>query len=543
MAILITGALLRLWGIHWGLPNYLHYYSYHPDENVLFGAAASIDIFNGQFDPHFYNYGSLYIYLVNLGITLAAAFGWINLEISDIASNVNQVANIYLTGRIIAMIMGLATIYFVYILGRKAYGKLEGILAAAFLAVLPIHVMHSQFMAVDVPCTLFVVLSVIFGVRLLDGCRLRDYLFAGLFAGFAAGTKYNAGIVLIAPIILHFYADKSSPIGKIISPKLFGMITAAIVGFILATPGVFINQQQFIRDFVYEMHHASTGHGLVFVKTGSGYIYHLIHSLLPGMGLPILIISIAGILYAIKKHRPVDVALLAFVLIYYFMIGSAKVRFARYTIPMLPILTLFAGRLIADIYAWLSMRKASAYFLKNICTIVLALVIAYTALYSIALDNFMAAKDTRDRSIEWIRDHIEKGATIGLPTIPWFYTPPFDPEIAMSVDANERLYAAQGFTDYMLSISPASEWNADFLIQESPQYVVISEFEIADRLRIGDHDAKEYLRVLNSRYYIYKTFKATPNIMGIKFPTVVNLPHDMSYPNPKITIYAKKGVD
>lgn len=542
MLLIITVAVsLRIWGLKWGLPNYLHYYSYHPDENVLFSAVTQIDLFNGYLDPGFYNYGSLYIYFVNIATTFAALMGWLNLNFTNLGENINQIANIYLTGRVVAVIMSLLTVFFVYVLGKKAYGRREGLLAASLMAIIPIYVMHSKFMAVDVPCTLFITLSMIFAFRLMDGCRFRDYLFAGLFAGLAAGTKYNAGLALIVPVIMHFYADKSNIMQRIINAKLFAMIAFTIIGFIIATPGILINQQQFIHDFMYEVGHVKEGHGLVFANTGSGYIYHLLHSLLPGLGLPLFIIALLGVVYAIKKHTYIDIALLAFVAVYYFVIGSAQVRFSRYIIPMLPVLALFASRFMLDLHARYSIGIGMACFAQKMWTIVIIFVIAYTLLHTASLSTMMASVDTRDSSIEWIRENIDKGSTIGLPTIPWFYTTPFDPEIALPIQSENRLQEAQGFTDYLLCVSALEEWDTDFLARESPQYVVTSEFEKVDRIRIKDPSIERYMKYLNKNYKVYKSFNDSPNIMGVKFPIFVSLPHDMSYISPEIVVYAKKG--
>ena len=69
--VLVGAALLlglRAAGLWWGLPNSEHYFSYHPDEIFLllpsFGFAA------GDWNPHFFNYGTLYIYLVGIPAVL-----------------------------------------------------------------------------------------------------------------------------------------------------------------------------------------------------------------------------------------------------------------------------------------------------------------------------------------------------------------------------------------------------------------------------------------------------------------------------------------
>ena len=543
LAVMSIAVILRVCGIRWGLPNELHYYSYHPDENMVLAAATKVNPFDGNFDPGFYNYGSFYIFIVSIGIVIATLTGWVNLNWDDLGANIGQVSNMYLTGRITAVLMGIATVYFVYVLGKKAYSKRIGILAALFMAILPIHVMHSKFMAVDVPSTMLATVALIFAIRLSEGCRLRDYIFAGIFAGLAAGTKYNAGLVLIAPLVMHLYTSKSNPLLRLFDPKLIGMAACAVIGFIIGTPGVFINQPQFIHDFLYEINHARTGHGLVFTDTGSGYVFHLIHSLLPGMGLPILILAIAGIIYALKKHKPADIAFFSLITVYYLIIGAAQTRFARYTIFMLPVLSLFAARMTVDLYDRLSEAKLSAGTLKKSFAALIILIVGYTMIYSISLDNMMASKDTRDRSTTWINDNIPQGAAIGLPATPWFFTPPFYPEMGLPVQAEERLKDAQEFTGYRLEISSENEWDADFLKQESPDYVAISSFEAIDRLRIQDTAALGYYKVLSEDYHVLRTFSSKPRLFGITMPLPVKLPHDMSYVSPEITIYARKGVE
>lgn len=535
--------ILRICGIRWGLPNEMHFYSYHPDENMVLAAATRVDVLNGRLDPGFYNYGSLFIFIVSIGIVVATMTGWVNLNWDDLGANISQVSNLYLTGRIAAVLMGIATVYFVYVLGRKAYGRRVGMLAALFMGILPIHVMHSKFMAVDVPSTMLATVALIFAIRLSEGCRLRDYIFAGIFAGLAAGTKYNAGLVLIAPFVMHLYYSKVCPVYRLVDPKLYGMIGCAVIGFILGTPGILINQSGFINDFMFEINHAKTGHGLVFTDTGSGYLYHLIHSLLPGMGLPLLILTIISIIYALKKHQSVDIAFFSLIGVYYLIIGAAQVRFARYTIFMLPVLTLFAARMTIELYDRLSESKTASGALRKALTAFLVLITGYTLLYSASLNKVMTSRDTRDTSITWIRENITQGTSIGLPMIPWFYTPPFYPDMGIPVVADERLQHAQDFTDYQLVLSSQDEWDGEYLKRESPDYVVISSFEAVDRLRIGDASALGYYKVLTDDYDVKQDFTSSPRLFGIRMPLPVKLPHDMSYPSPEIIIYARKGVE
>jgi len=539
IAVIILAVGLRIWGIRWGLPTSLHYFSYHPDETITLFAATEVNLLEGRLDPGFYNYGSLYIYLVNIAVLLASSYGLINLPSGDIFSAIGEFAKMYMAGRAVAVLLGIITVYLVYLLGKRAYGRGAGFLAALFMAVMPIHVMHSKFLAVDVPATFFVALALIFAVRITEGHRLRDYLLAGLFAGLAAGTKYNAGLVILAPIVAHLATGKARPFLRATSPKLFAILLLGIAGFLIGMPGALLNRDKFVRDFLYEAMHAEAGHGLVFVGTPCGYVYHATHSLLAGTGLPLLVLASIGVLYAVWKRTPGDLALLAFAIAYYAVIGAAQVKFARYTIPLLPILAILAARFSVDLVSRLWSGRSLARLAGYLMTLAVLLVAGYTAAYSLAIDMVFARPDTRDLAAAWARRSVPQGSSIGLPTIPWFYTPPLDPYFGLLSPA-ERYERVRESTDYMLIVSESSEWNADFLQQELPDYVILSEFEYKDRLRIRDAAARGYFDILRRDYRLEREFRNSLVRKSRIFPVDV-LPHDMSYASPTILIYSRKA--
>src|SRR5258708_4219506 len=54
-----------------------------------------------------------------------------------------------------------------------------------------------------------------------------------------------------------------------------------------------------------------------------------------------------GVVWAMARHTLEDGLLLVFALPYYLLIGGAEIKFARYVVPILPVLLLFAARLLA----------------------------------------------------------------------------------------------------------------------------------------------------------------------------------------------------
>lgn len=556
--MLAIAVALRVWGLDWGLPTGQHYLSYHPDETVILNAASNVNVLGGEFDPRFYNYGSVFIYLVNIVMTVGMLAGSIHLG-GDPASSVGGLARIYMGGRILAVVLGTLTIYAVYALGRRIYGKPVGLMAALLMAVAPLHVMYSKFMAVDVPATFFLVLSLIYAGRIPRDARTRNYILAGLFAGLAAATKYNAGLVLLSLLAVHAASIKGRPIIRVFDLRLLSGMLSAAAGFLIGCPGVVLNTKAFVRDFRFEMLHVSTGHGLVFAETGSGFLYHLTHSLLPGLGPALLLIGLIGVLYALAKARPLnglarlllpwraqtpvpetaasDWMLIVFLAAYYAVIGAAEVRFARYVIPILPVIALLAARAIVELEQWLAQRNR---FSAVAVTVVALLAIGYTAAYSAALDTLFAFRDTRDQAATWIKANVPEGSSIGMPTTPWFYTPPLLPDFGIA-DPAERLAAVDQSTDYVFVVDGRKEWNAQVFEEAAPDYAVVSEFEYRDRRRVGDPDYEAYASVLKRDYRLEKQFVRRPGLFGVRFPMQWDLPHDMSYASPETLVYSRRS--
>jgi hypothetical protein len=400
--------------------------------------------------------------------------------------------------------------------------------------------MHAKFLAVDVPATFFVVSALIFAMRITEGHRLRDYLLAGLFAGLAAGTKYNAGVVIIAPVAAHFATHKARFGLRSIHPKLWAIPLVAAAGFLISTPGAILNTAGFRHDFGYEVWHSQTGHGLVFADTSIGFVHHFTHSLWMGMGLPLLSLSCIGILYSLYKRKPADIVLLSFLIAYYVVIGVSQVKFARYTIPILPVLAVLAARASVELVGRLESGRPYARTAGHAVVLVLILIGLYTTAYTCALNFMMARTDTRDIAARWIWRSIPTGSSIGLPTIPWFYTPPVDPLFGL-LTADDRLVRVAECTDYQLVVSRSAEWDADLLRSEAPEYVILSRFEYGDRLRIRDRSAGEYFDVLRSDYRLERRFAREMSLFGVRIPMCRALPHDMSYASPTILIYSRKA--
>ena len=526
--ILLLALALRVWGLGWGLPSATHYFSYHPDESIVLGAAMRLNIFQGRMLPHFYNYGSLQLYLVYFANTLAFLFGNNTLIITDFAAQHAPWAHQYLVGRGLTVAMGTGTVWVTCALGQRLWGRRVGLLAALILAVMPLHAQHSHWLTVDVPATFWGTLSLLWSARLATGDPkpLRAALVAGLFAGLAAATKYNLALTLL-PLCLSllgpFPAREGTGRSRPGSGLLAGVGTAALA-FLLACPGALLDNHKFAQDFRYEAYHVQHLPGAEFTDTGSGFVYHITRNLDTGLGLPLLLLSLASIVYALYRRERGDGLLASFALPYYVLIGLAVVRYARYVIPLLPILALWTGRLLADL------SRLPHPIWRRTGVIVGAAVLAFTLADAAWLVQAMAEPDPRDRALAWLNTHAPAPAPIGFATQPWFDAPPVSPWFCAPIPGTWRQQTAP---DTLARIVYAKDWDSTAL--EHTSVVVITEDYAGVEQGSQDQERQHFIEELETGPQSAEEFNRFD-----MFGHAQNLPSDMAYPSPDIAIYARK---
>jgi 4-amino-4-deoxy-L-arabinose transferase-like glycosyltransferase len=566
--ILAAAAALRFWGLRWGLPNALHSYSYHPDEFLTLGAAGMILT---AVLPRFYNYPSLYLYIAAAAVGMGYIYGF-----------APDPAGGYLCARVVTALMGVGAVAVTYWAAschserseESASPPMAGLLAAFILCIAPLHVQHSHFATVDVPSTLFVAACLGFAGLVLNRGSWRDYILCGVMAGLAAGTKYNAGLVILALIAAHVFRDLSGAL-SILSlskerrcvaeiPKLVAGMGYAIAAFVISTPGVILQWNTFKHGFLYEVVHSMTGHGLVFAGTGNGFLYTFTSSLWYGLGPALATLFAVAAIYGLVRLDRRALTILAFALPYYALISLSQVRFARYSLPLFPAAALLIAWMACDVWRRFSpehaepvearrirptIRQATFLVLRWAWAGLLTIVLIGTLLYTIALDRLFVLPPPQDRAARWIFANIPKGSRIGVFDVPWFYSPPYTKDTGAGT--LQQRVEAHAKTPYKLQpiLSPASMAG----VWKPAHWIVVSDYEILDALRLSGSTSvpdgtDEWqvrctvagLSVVRRYYTIQRTFSDPLSALGISFGSTQSLPHDMRYSAPTIWIYQLK---
>lgn len=557
-ALLFALALgIRLVGIQWGLPNPQRDQSLHPDEPIVLLYSFQVDPFRGKLDPGFYNYGTLYLSTLSVLSQIVSGYSASAMEFPRNATprqieakNAENMGRFHLAGRILNAILGAATAWIVFAVLRRRTALVGAVIGALAVAVAPGFVVHSRFQTVDVPATFLLLLSLFWALALVpapgeppisDRLARRAALLAGVFAGLSAGTKYTGILALLALAVA--VAPRPDRWRRLLEGT-----AAAVICFFVATPGALLNPQGFWRDFQYEMTHTSTGHGLVFAALPSGFLYHLANLFL-AMGVLTVLGGLLGLGVATAKRHLWALALVAYALVYYVLIGRAEVLFLRYVLPLVPVLAIGLGWAVGQAHTASNRRWRLA---VGGAFLAVAGLGGGGLVSTVALSQMMANPDPRDEAAAWLRAN-GTGRSLGVVSDPWFQTPPTYPTTALPrsvpfAQRDERRRAARN-PEVIQWVPSNPDQRADFdpalLEQARPDLLVLSTFETDDLdriLRVGIDragpdpsirvQAERYQRFMDRLRQDYRIVRA----WGIHGPQV----HDLMYIQPRITVWERK---
>jgi len=544
LACFAFALLIRLVGIGWGLPNDLRHQSLHPDEPIIWIYSQQIDPAKGDFDPGFYNYGSLYLTTMSVVTRVVDAYGGGPTGPGEPALW-QAIGRYHLAGRIITAVAGAGTAWVVFALLRRRTHVVGATLGAAIVAVAPGFVVHSRFQTVDVPATFLLALSLFWALELaLDegtqGAQAqRAALLSGLFAGLSAGTKYTGILALIALV-------------AVVLPRpdrwrrLAEGSGAALVAFAVATPGVWLNPTAFLRDFRYEMTHTATGHGLVFAALPSGFSVHVANLAL-AMGPLLLIGGGVGLGAAAFRRYRWAWGLLAYSLAYYVLIGRAEVLFLRYVLPLVPVLAVGLGWAVGQAHAHADRRWRVAVAGAGLAVVGIG---GGGLITTILYSQLMTNPDPRDAAAIWLKANAA-GRTLGFVSDPWFQSPPVYPDTALPrtvqfAERDRRMREARN-PQVVRHVPANPNQRADFdpalLTQERPDYIVTSSFETDDLARVAARLSSitdPSWRIQAERYQAFTVGLRRDYQVVRAWGSVIPSAHDLMYVQPRVTLWQRR---
>ena len=411
-AVLVAAAALRLWSIDFGFPG-----RYRPDEGYI--VLKAFRVLQGQLDPGFYVYPSLYIYATALVLgavqTLGELFGLFGGMTFAAFAAAREAVPVYLAGRVTTAALGVAGVFAAYLLGRDAFGRGAGLLGAMLLALNFSHARESHFATTDVPATLLATLVLWRLLTLARRARLRDYLLAGGLAGLAVSTKYTAAVLAVPCLAAHLLALRERPMERsrsLLLDRPLGALAAAFAAFACTSPYVLLNSGRFREDVsTFITGELLRGEGLPAGELSAGLPWIFGFGLRYGAGYLLAALAVAGAGYALYLavgRRPggdAALLLLAFAGAVLAAYCLTVVLFFRYMALPMPVLCLLAANAaLAACRGVFGTRWSLA-----AAAAVLLLAAAEPAWRTVCFNRIAGRADTRQLAREWIEANVPEG--------------------------------------------------------------------------------------------------------------------------------------
>jgi hypothetical protein len=343
--LFVVALVPRAWGLGWGLP-----YVEHPDEPSILQTALEM-VREGDPNPGRFDKPSLHFYLLALATRLYLGWGiWQGLystaqELPAGVGLFTTTPSLFIWNRAVTALLGALTVAALYLLGREAFGRRAGLLAALALAVAAFHLQHSAYITTDVPSALGVVVAALGARRIIATGERGAYLLAGFGAGLAMGTKYNAGVALLALPLAHLLRHGRGGIRQGLGQLALGG-GAALLTFVLTTPYALLDAPAFVSGLLrlddnYGGDSTSLAQRFVLLRTRAvDYGIFFWERALYASG---CLIGLAGLPLLLRRAPRQTLLLLGLIIAELAALAMYKVHFMRNVMAVFPLILLLVA--------------------------------------------------------------------------------------------------------------------------------------------------------------------------------------------------------
>ena len=507
-------------------------YTFHGDEPKYLARAVNM-LMSGELNPHYFENPPLLTYMILLELQLLLHAGQL-LGVLHSATDIGtqQLVDptpLYVLVRAQVALMGTGTALVTYLIAKRLLDVKTALLSALLLAVAFLHVRDSHYAVNDIPATFLLMISVYFASRVFSNGRGRDYLLGGAFLGLAAATKYNVGLGAVALLAAHLLRQKRPQRlwdFRAHLPLLVAAV-ASLIAYLAANPYTLLDSAAFLKDFTSQYRWISDPYD----TSDTSMAGMILRVLSVGTSPAILVACLPGLAVVGFRRRREALLLASFPILYlaFFLMGSS-LFYARFAIPLLPFVAIFAG--YGVVYAMQAARFVAP---RGAVAILAAALIGLMVLPSLVLDvrgdSLLKTEDTRVMLGRWVEENVPPGSKIAL-------------EGYTFLDSEGRQTGPKGIK-YSLHVVPSLRVDPpDFYVQEKFDYLISSSYVYARYYLSPEAKASaiQYYQEIGQRFPLVATFYPTANGHELPFlmdeeitPFYTVLERDR--PGPTIKVY------
>jgi len=465
------------------------------DEQAVLATLSKMDVKKLNFNPHFYEYGGVYLYPMGVFFYLLSKIKIIILspDMSFYFLHPEEMGKLYIWGRIFgATGVFLSIIIFLLICQELFQDKKIVYLLTIFFGTSAGVVTWSHYLKPFSYGLLWFLSVIYFLIKFYKSEKVKCLYTASMFAGLSFGTLLSYGYIYWAVVIFILFFNKD------IKWKIRNLIFTFIIFlgiFFLTNPYVLLSHKEFFQEIAYLR---TYWHKDISLKS---IIIFLFNTMRYGMGTLLWITVITGFIGGlIYKPEKLNWMLLIIILPAFLYFAFTTAEWIHYSIFLYPLFLLSAGLFFSKVRF-------------KVIGMALTIVALYTILYTASYVKLFGMENIRVEAGRWINENISTDKAIGLleSPSPW-RTPPFR------------------FLDYKITITQ----NKGEIEKEKPSYFIVSEYQWLRGARM------EFIKDLLSNYEVYKIFEKEPSLKWIKFRHPEDIPYDWCHPNPVILIWKRK---
>jgi 4-amino-4-deoxy-L-arabinose transferase-like glycosyltransferase len=400
--ILAVAAAARLWFLTAGVPHAVGI-----DEPQVVDRALRV-LRTGDWNPHVFDYPTLVIYL-QAGVAIVRFLcGALNGEWGSLDGF--SIAAVYGAGRFVAAAIGVATVWLTWRLARDLSSRGVALLAAALLAVWPLHVRESHYILTDVPMTALTMLTLWLAARAGRLQTVAAYAWAGAACGLAAAAKYTGGAVFVAVAATWVLQERASADrGR----KALAMVGGAALTFLIAAPYTLLDMPAFLDGFAAQFaRFAAPSH--MGEPVWLTYVKHLS----PPWARWTVPVAVAAMAILLWRHRTrrLWAPTLLFTGFFFYLLSTHAHVFGRYALPLVPVLCILtaiaAGELVRAVRRVPALSGPLAS--RLVWTAIVVLMLWQPTVETVNWLEGLKRADTRSMAADWLKGSVPKGARVAV---------------------------------------------------------------------------------------------------------------------------------
>lgn len=395
LIIFLVAISIRLIGLKFDFPLFTH-----PDENFLMSPLREMSV-EHTLDPGTYVYPAFPSFYSNLFVMNILSllkfrmnYGWGHWQ---------NPYFFFTAARLMTALQGALIPVVAFLVGKKFKNLPFAFVSALLFTFYPPYVLHSHYVTVDIPLTLYILLVLLFSMNYLSTKKDFWLTFASVMASIATLEKYpgilSFGIILVAVGIRAFKCVEQcdQPGWKFFLKTIATSISICILTILILAPQLLIHFETAWHQIVNEAR--PTHLGADGLGWGGNLLYYF-KEFFQTSGIFISILVLIGLVAIVSMKDPTYLLLL-FGIGYWIALSVLHLHHSRWSLPMM-ITPLFLAA-IGAAYIWQKAKEKKSTRILVIAALTIALL--PFVLKGIKASVMLTWNDTRGEALQYMEEN------------------------------------------------------------------------------------------------------------------------------------------